>query len=307
MGEAGVGKTRLVRALWEWFGAEAPEALRRTGRCPAYGPARTYRPLGEILKEHFGFVDSDTPERVLGVLGERPILGLALGLDVAGELHPIEARDRLHDAWIDLVAEIAAEQPLVLLVEDVHWAEQPLVELLERTLREVDAPVLLVATGRPEFLERSPTWGRGRVPSAWIWLEPLGRNDVDRWLHEVVPAEAPAPVRDVLERAEGNPLFLEELLGTLIERGALREGEWAKLPAPGDTSLPDTVQAVLAARIDLLPSDQKAALQAAAVVGRAFWAERRPRADGRRGARPPRARTARFRAPRFGLVGRGRE
>ena len=271
MGEAGVGKTRLVRELWDWCGREAQEALRRTGRCVPYGPARTYGPLAEIVKEHFGILDSDGPERVLGILAGRGILALTLGLDVARALHPIEARDRLHDAWIELVAEVAAEQPLLLLVEDVHWGEEPLLEVLERMLVEVRAPVLLLATARPEFLERSPTWGRGRVPSDWVWLEPLDLEDVGRWLRGVVPAEAPPAVREVLGRAEGNPLFLEELLRTMIESGALREDGWGEATLRDETAIPETVQAVLAARIDLLPPGEKAGLQAAAVIGRAFW------------------------------------
>ena len=272
MGEAGVGKTRLLRELWAWFGKEAPELVRRTGRCTPYGFARTYQPLADILREQFGITPGDSPERVLAVLGERKILALALGLDVAGDLHPIEARDRLHDGWIELLAEIAAGQPLALLVEDVHWAEEPLLELLERALVDVRAPLVLLVTARPEFLDRSPTWGRGRVPSEWIWLEPLASADVDRWLEDLVGAEAPAPVRDVLARADGNPLFLEELLGTLIERGALRDDRWDASLVRGETAVPDTVQAVLAARIDLLPAQEKAALRAAAVIGRAFSA-----------------------------------
>ena len=272
MGEAGVGKTRVVRELWDWCGTEAPDAVRRTGRCAPYGSTRTYAPLAEILREHFGILDSDGPERVLRLLADRDILALTLGLDVARALHPIEARDRLHDAWIELVTEVASEQPLLLLVEDVHWSEEPLVELLERMLVEVPAPVLLLATARPEFLERSPTWGRGRVPSEWIWLEPLDSEDVDRWLREVVPAKAPPPVRDVLGRAEGNPLFLEELLRTLIESGGLRADGWDETTGEVETAIPETVQAVLAARIDLLPPREKAGLQAAAVIGRAFWA-----------------------------------
>ena len=271
MGEAGVGKTRLLRELWGWYGTEAPEVIRRTGRCPPYGRARTYQAVGEILKEHFGILDSDSPERVLSLLAHREILALALGLDATADLHPIEARDRLQDAWIELVTEVAAEQPLALIVEDVHWAEELLLELLERMLFEVDAPVLLLVAGRPEFLDRSPTWGRGRVSSEWVWLEPLGSEDVDRWLHEIVAAEAPSRVRELLRRAEGNPLFLEELLGTLIERGALRGHEWDEALVPVETALPDTVQAVLAARIDLLAPQEKSALQAAAVIGRAFW------------------------------------
>ena len=272
MGEAGVGKTRLVREIWQWLGGHAPEALRRTGRCPPYGHAVTYLPLGEIVKEHFGVLDSDPPERILGLLAQRQILALALGLDVASDLHPIVARDRLHDAWIELAEELAADRPLVALVEDLHWAEEPLLELLERTLLEVEAPVLVLGTARPEFIERSPTWGRGRAPSEWIWLEPLAAEDVQRLVEGVVETEVPPAVRDLLGQAEGNPLFLEELIATLMERGALRPGDgWDLDLLPLETAIPDSVHAVLAARIDLLPSVEKNALQAAAVIGRAFW------------------------------------
>jgi class 3 adenylate cyclase len=271
MGEPGVGKTRLLRELWEWCGKEAPETLRRTGRCAPYGAARTYQPLAEIVKEQFGILDSDDPGRVRALLGKWKILALALGLDVARDLHPIEARDRLHGAWIELVEEIAAERPLAVLIEDIHWAEEPLLDLLERMMVDLHVPVLLLATARPELLDRSPTWGRGRVPSEWIWLEPLTPADVDRWLGEVVPDEAPAPVRRMLRRAEGNPLFLEELLGTLIERRALHGDRWDEARVPSETAVPETVQAVLAARIDLLPPRERAALKAAAVIGRAFF------------------------------------
>ena len=271
MGEAGIGKTRLLQELWGWYDREAPEVIRRAGRCPPYGRARTYQPVGEILKEHFGILDSDSPEKVISLLADREILALALGLDATPDLHPIEARDRLQDAWIELVAEVAGEQTLAVVVEDVHWAEELLLELLERMLVEVDAPVLLLVTGRPEFLDRSPTWGRGRVSSEWIWLEPLSSGDVDCWLRELVAAEAPPGVRELLRRAEGNPLFLEELLGSVIECGALRGDEWDEALLAVQTAIPETVQAVLAARIDLLAPQEKSALQAAAVIGRVFW------------------------------------
>jgi class 3 adenylate cyclase/tetratricopeptide (TPR) repeat protein len=258
MGDAGIGKTRLMREVWAWLGQEAPDALRRTGRCPSYGHARAYRPIAEILSEHFGIVDNDPPERIQALIGERSIFGLALGLDVAPELHPIVARDRLHDEWVQFVEELASARPLVILIEDLHWAEEPLLELLERMLLEVDAPLLLVATGRTEFVDRRPTWGRGRVPSDWIWLEPLGSRDVDRLVETVMSGDVSTHVRDVLVRAEGNPLFLEELVAMLIERDH-------------DTAIPDSLRALIASRIDLLPPREKAALQAAAVMGRAFW------------------------------------
>jgi class 3 adenylate cyclase/tetratricopeptide (TPR) repeat protein len=263
MGEAGIGKTRLMREVWERLGREAPDALRRTGRCPSYGHARTYRPVAEILQEHFGIFDA--PDRIASLLGGRSILALALGVDVAPELHPIVARDRLHDAWVELVGELASERPLVLLVEDLHWAEDPLLELLERVLLDVDGPVLLLGTARPEFVDRRATWGRSRAPSDWIWLEPLESQDVDRFVETLTTSDVSPHVREVLDLAEGNPLFLEELLATLIERGELSKADGV------DAAIPDSLRALIASRIDLLAPPEKSALQAAAVIGRAFW------------------------------------
>src|SRR5205807_3154171 len=124
LGYAGDGKTRLVRELWERLSARTPEPVRRTGRCLSYGEGITYWPLAEVLKEHFGVLDSDPPQVVLERLGAREILGLTLGLDVAGDLHPLAARDRFQDAWVEFVEEIVSERPGVVLVEDVHWSEE---------------------------------------------------------------------------------------------------------------------------------------------------------------------------------------
>src|SRR5205807_3916405 len=115
VGDAGVGKTRLVRELWERLDAELPQPLRRTGRCLAYGQATTYWPLAEVLKEHLGILESDSPDEVRRRLGDREILGLTLGLGVAHDLHPLAARDRLHEAWIALLSDLGADQPVVLL------------------------------------------------------------------------------------------------------------------------------------------------------------------------------------------------
>jgi class 3 adenylate cyclase len=257
MGEAGIGKTRLMREAWATLGREAPHALRRTGRCPSYGRARAYRPIAEILCEQFGINDGDSPEHVQELLGDRSILGLALGLDVAPELHPIVVRDRLHDAWVRLVDDLASGAPLVLLVEDLHWAEDPLLELLESTLTDVEGALLVLGTARPEFVERRPTWGRGRLPTAWLWLEPLASDQVERLVEQLRSEPMSPRIREVLDRAEGNPLFLEELLAMLTE-------------SEPSAAIPDSLRALIASRIDLLAPREKAALQAAAVVGRAF-------------------------------------
>jgi class 3 adenylate cyclase len=252
VGDAGVGKTRLMRELWQRLADEEPEPLRRTGRCLPYGEGITFWPLAEALREHLGILESDPPEEVRRRLGGREILGLTLGLDVAGDLHPLAARDRLHAAWVDFVTEQASQRPLVLLVEDVHWGEPPLLELLERLARDVCAPLLLLATARPDFAYR---WDV-RVDSEAIVLEPLSATVATSLVDELA-TQLPADVRElIVQRAEGNPFFVEELVQLAGENG--RE-------------IPDSVQAVLAARIDLLAEADKAGLQAAAVIGRAFW------------------------------------
>ncbi|HXL44273.1 MAG TPA: adenylate/guanylate cyclase domain-containing protein [Gaiellaceae bacterium] len=274
MGDAGVGKTRLVRELWERLGDESPGPLRRTGRCLPYGHGITYWALGEIVKEQLGLLESDPPETVRAKLGEHEILGLALGLEVAGELHPLAAREHLHQATVAFLEELASERPLVVLVEDIHWAEEPLFDLLERTLREVNGPLLLLATARSDLLDRRPAWGGGRRNMTILGLEPLSTDDASYLLDELLAADLPAPIRDVVvSHAEGNPFFVEELIGNLIDAGVLQRenGSWRARDLPPGYTMPDSVQAVLAARIDLLGEVDKAALQAAAVIGRVFW------------------------------------
>jgi class 3 adenylate cyclase len=274
MGDAGVGKTRLVRELWERLGAQPEEPTRRTGRCLPYGRAITYWPLGEILKEHLGVLDSDPPEVIRSRLGPRGILGLTVGLDPPGDLHPLVARDSLHEAWVDFLHELAAERPVVVLVEDLNWGEEPLLDLLERLAREVQGPLLLIATARPELLERRPAWSGGRRNASVLWLEPLSHDDAARLVDEELALALPERLRAlVVERSEGNPFYVEELLGTLIDQGVLARAEdgWRVSRLESQFAVPDSVQAVLAARIDLLPPLEKAALQAASVVGRAFW------------------------------------
>jgi class 3 adenylate cyclase/DNA-binding SARP family transcriptional activator len=274
IGEAGVGKTRLVGELWESLGAESPEPVRRTGRCLPYGRGITYWPLGEILKEELGLLESDPPETVRARLGAREILGLALGLDVAGGLHPLAARERLHAAWIELLEGLTAERPAVILIEDLHWGEEPLLDLLDRLVRDVRAPVLFLATARPELLAVRPGWGGARRAASTLELEPLSLESAERLLCELLAADLPPHLRNIGAHAEGNPFFVEEVVGALIDQGVLERanGGWKVHQMPADFALPDSVQAVLAARIDLLGRPEKAALQAASVIGRVFWA-----------------------------------
>jgi class 3 adenylate cyclase len=269
-GDAGVGKTQLVRELWQWLAEQEPQPLQRIGRCLSYGQA-TYWALGEVLKEHFGVRDDDALDSVLERLGRREVLGLALGLDVTPDLHPLIARDRFQDAWVELIDELAAERPAVILIEDLHWAEEPLLELLEQILERSRGPVLVLATARPEFLEDHP--GFGQRTGETLALEPLPLGAARQLAGALIGDDLPEPLLNILAQAEGNPFFLEELVGSLIDHGLLeyRDGSWTMPELPDGFLLPDTVQAVVAARIDLLGGAEKQALQAAAVIGRTFW------------------------------------
>ncbi len=273
LGEAGVGKTRLVREFWLWLGSLSPEPFRRTGRCQPSERATTYLPLGEILKEHLGMSERDSPEAALARLGSREILGLTLGLDVAAGVHPLVARDRLHDAWSEFLAELTAERPAVILVEDLHWGGSELLDLLEFLLEGVHGPLLLLCTARPELLDARPGWGGARRAGSTLMLEPLSEEDSSQLVETLLATELPPGLGTVVDLGEGNPFFIEELLGALIDKGLLTraDGRWTLRGPPAELELPDTVQALLSARIDLLGDDEKAALQAAAVIGRTFW------------------------------------
>ena len=274
LGDAGVGKSRLTRELWSWLGTRSPEPILRIGRTLSYGQGTTYWPLGEVLKEHFAISEGEAPEAIAAKLRDRPYLGLTLGLASDEDLHPLVARERLHDAWVEFLAELVADRPAVMLVEDMHWADDQLCDLIDTLVGQVSGPLLVLATARPEMLDRRPAWGGSWGRTSAIRLEALPPTDTSMLLNRLLEASVPDEVSNlVIERAEGNPFFIEELIATFIDRGVVqrKNGSWAFAELPTQFAVPDSIQAVLAARIDLLPAAEKAALQAAAVIGRTFW------------------------------------
>ena len=273
VGDAGVGKTRLVREFWRWLGGQPEQPLLRSGRCLSYGHGITYWPLGEVLKEHFGILESDPPEVAAGRVADREGLGFTLGLAPPEGMHPLTVRDRLRTSWVGFLQELTAERPAAVLVEDLHWAGDELCELLQMLVERVAGPLLLVVTARPELLDQRPGWA-GPAGASLLRLEVLPVAEAEQLALALLGSGCPAPIRElVAERAEGNPFFVEELIATLADRGVLarRNGGWSFGKLPPDFLVPDTVQAVLAGRIDLLPRPGKAALQTAAVIGRVFW------------------------------------
>jgi class 3 adenylate cyclase len=274
LGDAGVGKSRLTRELWSWLATQSPGPILRIGRTLSYGQGTTYWPLGEVLKEHFGISEGEAPEAIAAKLRDRPYLGLTLGLASAEDLHPLVARERLHDAWVEFLGELVTERSTVMLIEDAHWADDQLCDLIDTLVEQVSGPLLLLATARPEMLDRRPAWGGAWGRTSAIRLSALPPTDTSLLLDRLLEAAVPDDVSNlVVERAEGNPFFIEELIATFIDRGVLQRmnGSWTFADLPTQFTVPDSIQAVLAARIDLLPAAEKAALQAAAVIGRTFW------------------------------------
>jgi class 3 adenylate cyclase len=259
VGEPGVGKTALVRELRE----RLPRGTTfRLGRCLSYGRSVTYSPLADVLRQELGLREEDPPlEQIAG----NEILGLTLGLDVAGDLEPRAAVLALQDAWVRLASDIGARGPAVLVLEDLHWASEPLIELLARVLSGATGPLLILGTTRP---------GRAGLPAGeTLILEPLGDDEAGELVDRALGAPLDAEARELVVRhADGNPFFLEEVLSDLLDRRLLtqRQGGWS-LDA-GALAIPDSIQGVLAARIDLLEPAAKDALLAAAVIGRSFSA-----------------------------------
>ncbi|HWG55602.1 MAG TPA: AAA family ATPase [Gaiellaceae bacterium] len=261
-GEPGVGKSRLAREFLA--GAEGATVL--TGRSLPYGEGVTYWPLAEMVKVAAGIADDDpvqqAVEKLRACCGDDAVADL-LAL-AAGVLEAVETeRSQQEIAWAarEWAAELASAQPLVLVFEDIHWAEEPLLDLVELLAERVkDAPLLIVCLARPELLDLRPGWGGGRVRATAIELEPLGQRDSEALLDALL-AEHELPQderRAILEKTEGNPLFVEETTRMLLEGGSARR-------------IPDTLQALIAARIDRLPRDEKILLGRASVVGRIFW------------------------------------
>jgi class 3 adenylate cyclase/tetratricopeptide (TPR) repeat protein len=263
VGEAGMGKTSLVREFWERLPAGT---VFRLGRCLSYGRGVTYSALADVLRQELGLRQEDPAEGVLERLAGREILGLTLGLDVAGDLDPRAALVQLQDQWVHLVSQLGTGGSAVLVIEDLHWAAEPLIEVMERVLSDAEGPVLVLATTRPERVVLGA--------AEELTLERLADGEMTALIEAALPGprvESRA-LELVAAHAEGNPFFAEEVVADLLDRGLFERSResWSLHDGAVDLGIPDSVQGVLAARIDLLPADAKEALQAASVIGRTF-------------------------------------
>jgi class 3 adenylate cyclase/tetratricopeptide (TPR) repeat protein len=261
-GEPGVGKSRLAREFVD--GLERVTVLR--GRCLPYGEGVTYWSIAEMVKASAGISDDDPLEMAFEKLRETceneavaDLLGLAVGV-----LEAVEGERSQQDiAWAvrSWIEQLAAAQPLVLVFEDVHWGEEPLLEVIEHIASWVrSAPVLLLCLARPELLDARPAWGGGRLRAVTLELGALSDHEGAKLVRELAAeVDVPIDVEAVLAKAEGNPLFVEETIRALAEQ-----------PDGMQQRIPDTLQALIAARIDRLPPESRRLAQRAAVMGRVF-------------------------------------
>ncbi len=282
-GEPGIGKSRIVAELGAYVEARPGPVTWRQGRCLPYGEGITFWALGEIVKAHARILESDPPDaaraKLDAVLPDGPehawlhqrLLPL-LGIEATSSAE----REELFTAWRRFAEQIAEAHPTVLVFEDLHWADDAMLAFLEHLSdRAEPVPLLVVGTARPELFERRPGYTAGLRNANIINLSPLSQEETARLVSAllqttVIPSELQRPI---LDRAGGNPLFAEEFVRLLTDRDLLvKKGLSWELKDGAEMPFPDSVQALIAARLDTLESGPKSMLADAAVVGEIFWA-----------------------------------
>ena len=279
LGSAGVGKSRLVS---EVLTALEDQATILRGRCLPYGDGITFFPLLEALPEAAGIRDDDSPAEArqkIAVLAageehaDRVTTAICELLDLAEGSTPIEEQ-----FWAvrRLLEHLARRRPVVVEFDDIHWGEPKFLDLIEHIADWTrDAPILIICLTRHELLEKRPGWGGGKLNATSLNLEPLTQKECDRLVDFLLgEADIAEEARErITEAAEGNPLYVEEMLSMLIDDGALArvDGRWVAAADLSAIAVPPTIQALLSARIDRLTPDERGALECAAVAGKVFW------------------------------------
>jgi class 3 adenylate cyclase/tetratricopeptide (TPR) repeat protein len=277
VGVPGIGKSRLVHELREIVDNDPELITWRQGRCLAYGDGVTLWALGEIVKAQAGIHEQDPPEEAAAKVRtavsdlltesgdlswvESNLLSL-IGLGSESELGG-DRRGQAFAAWRLFFEAMADRRPFVLVFEDLHWADESLLDFVDELVDWVsDVPLLVVATARPELLERRPGWSGGKLNATTLAVAPLSDEQTAQLLSRLLdrPVLAADAQQALLERAGGNPLYAEQFSELFLERGSTDE-----LP------LPETLQGIIAARLDGLSPDEKETLRDAAVIGKVFW------------------------------------
>ena len=278
LGSAGVGKSRLVQ---EFRSEVEGRASIHGGRCVSYGEGITFLPIDEAVRSAIGIGELDSPADL--TTGIRNALEGSADQDnvtsrLAGLLQATSEAVSLQDGfWAvrKLFEHIAAEEPLVLIVDDIHWAESAMLDLIEHIADwSRDAPIFLLCMARPELLDDRPNWGGGKLNATSILLEPLAATDSQKLMrHLLGDANLPDEVQErITSAAEGNPLFVEEMLAMLVDDGLLQwdGGQWVAVGDVSEVTVPPTVQSLIAARLDRLGPDERSVIERGSVEGKLF-------------------------------------
>ena len=279
-GDPGIGKSRLAEEFAETV---ADRATTLRGRCLWYGEGITFWPLKTVAQAGAGLLEDDGPEQVheklAASLGDDPQADaiasqVAQVLGIADPTGPQEQAFWSVRRWLEAMAR---KRPLVLIFDDVQWAEKTFLDLVDHVADYArDAPIVVGCLARrADFLRRFPGWGAGRVNSTSILLEPLKERESRQLLTSLVGDEwlGNEASRHIGARAEGNPLFVEEMLGMLVDDGLLRQvdGQWRLQGDLWSVDVPPGLQALLAGRLDRLPETSRTILECASVIGRVFY------------------------------------
>lgn len=281
LGPAGVGKSRLASELLRAAG-EATTAVR--GRCLPYGEGITFWPLVEIVKDKAGILDGDSSEQARGKL--LALMGVAGAADdaelvgnivaqVVGLLDPTATREEIFWAVRKFFEALAHGGPLIVIFDDIHWAETLFLDLIEYIANSSkDAPILLLCMARQDLLEVRPAWGGGKANASSILLEALNEEATVALLENLLGQAqlSPAVHSRILEASGGNPFFVEEMVSMLIDQGLLRKesGHWIPTTSLSSITVPPTIQALLAARLDRLIKEERQVVERASIVGKVF-------------------------------------
>jgi class 3 adenylate cyclase len=284
-GQGGIGKSRLAWELRKYGDGVAEDVFWHEGRSPAYGQGITFWALGEMVRGRAQLLETDDPattrEKVAASVArflpegpdrervERALQAL-LGVGDA----PGGGAEELFGAW-RLYFERMAEQSLVTLVfEDLHWADPGTLDFIDHVLEwSRNVPILIVTLARPELLDHRPDWGAGRRNFLALHLEPLDAGPMRELLKGLVPDLSEPAVRSIIARAEGIPLYAVETIRMLAADGRLRQretGGFESVGELGELAVPDTLHALIAARLDGLDPAERSLIQDAAVLGQSF-------------------------------------